>query len=359
VAICHLEAELSDGSWRVFRRIFLVSRRSRMTDRINWFRFWRRAWREGSDAWAGLAEDERDYAVALMRVRGWFTLDTVPQYAPRPLIGEPFPVSATPASELPRLAVVTPSFHQGAFLEATMRSVLDQSVDIDYVVQDGGSTDGSVDVIRRFAERLLYWESAPDTGQANAIMRGFARTPGRPHDIMMFLNADDLLLPGAARFVAEFFARHPDVDVVYGHRVLIDEHGSEVGRWITPRPALNDLRMHDLVPQETVFWRRRMWDRVGGLDESFQYALDWDLLLRFAAAGARMVRLPWFLAAFRLHPLQKTNTRFEDTGVHEMNRLRQRTLGRQASHEELHVAMRRAQVDSALVYAQLQRGRRV
>jgi hypothetical protein len=161
------------------------------------------------------------------------------------------------------------------------------------------------------------------------------------------------------RFVAEYFATHPDVDVVYGHRVFIDERGEEVGRWLTPRPEAHEFRLHNFVPQETLFWRRRIWNEVGGIDPTFHFALDWDLLLRFHAAGARMARLPWFLGLFRLHSQQKTNTRFADTAVPEIDRLRLRTLGRPSSRDELHLAMCRAQVDSALVSALLRRGRRV
>jgi hypothetical protein len=176
---------------------------------------------------------------------------------------------------------------------------------------------------------------------------------------MMYLNSDDILLDGAARFVAEYFARNPDVDVVYGHRVLINDKGDEVGRWVTPRQACNDLAMVDWVPQETLFWRKRIWDRVGGIDGSFRFALDWDLLLRFERAGARIVRLPWFLGGFRLHSEQKTSAQLLDHGIPEMNVLRQRTLGRLPTSDELHLATRRGQLDSALVYALLQFGWRV
>lgn len=329
-------------------------------ERRKWTRFWRRAWRGLRDAWAHVGHEEGDYAVALTRVRGWFNLAVVPQYAPRPLAFESFPASALSSDQMPHVTIVTPSFQQGGFLEHTMRSVLDQDgVRIDYIVQDGGSTDGSIDVIGRFADRLRCWESKPDAGQADAIVRGFAKSSSGPDDLMMYLNADDLLMPAAVRFVAEYFARHPEIDVVYGHRVFIDERGDEVGRWLTPRPEAHEFRLHNFVPQETLFWRRRIWNEVGGIDPAFHFALDWDLLLRFHAAGARMARLPWFLGLFRLHSQQKTNTRFVDTALPEIERLRQRTLGRPPTNDELHAAMTRGQVDSALVYALLRRGHRV
>jgi hypothetical protein len=153
---------------------------------------------------------------------------------------------------------------------------------------------------------------------------------------MAWLNSDDLMLPGTVSYVAEFFASHPDVDVVYGHRININEHDEEIGRWIMPSHDDELLRWADYVPQETLFWRRRIWDQIGGcLDESFQFALDWDLLLRFRAAGARFARLNRFLGAFRVHAAQKTLTAIHGTGYEEMQRLLRRTHGRAVSWLEM------------------------
>jgi GT2 family glycosyltransferase len=307
-----------------------------------------------------LNEAERDFVVARVRQRGWFNLFVGPHHPPRGVQNERYPAKRLSVESLPRFTIVTPSFHQGAFLEQTMMSVLGQrDVRIDYVVQDGGSTDGSVDIIKRYAERLAHWQSLPDAGQADAVVRGFAGTTQRPEDVMAYLNSDDVLLDGAGHFVAQYFARHPEIDVVYGHRIFIDAEGREVGRWFTPRTPVADIRLHNFVPQETLFWRRRIWDRVGGIDRSLNFALDWDLLLRFAAAGATIARLPWFLAAFRLHTGQKTSTSLQQTGIPEMDRLRQRTLGRPAEHEELHLAMRQGELDSALIFALWQQGWRI
>ena len=358
---CVIEAQTADGHWRLVQKIAIAaSTDTRPASRIRWARFWANAWLGRPHKWEDLSAVERDFTVAVARNRGWFNLDAEPQYAPRPMRPERFPRARTSDADLPRVAIVTPSYQQGPFLEETIRSVLGQrGARIGYVVQDGGSTDGSVDIIRRHETELAAWESGPDGGQAAAIVRGFSKIPGGPDDLMMYLNSDDVLMDGAARFVAEHFARNPDIDVVYGHRVLIDEQGQEVGRWITPRRECDDLRVMDRVPQETLFWRRRIWDRVGGIDPDFQFALDWDLLLRFQAAGARMVRLPWFLAAFRLHPLQKTNARLHEDGIPEMERLWMRTLGRIPVHDELHLAACRAQVDSALLSVLLRWGWRI
>lgn len=251
---------------------------------------------------------------------------------------QPLPVVQPRASRSdgPRFAIVTPSFQQAQFLDQCMQSVLSQEgVSLDYVVQDGGSTDGSRDIIAAHAARLHAWASEPDAGQADAIARGFARTRGAPEDLMAWLNSDDFYLPGTLATVAEFFARHPEVDVIYGHRGVVDEQGRLIGRWLMPPHDDHVLRLNDFIPQETLFWRRRLWDRVGGLDTSLRFAMDWDLLLRFQAAGAQIVRLPIMLACFRVHGLQKTSAAMHDIGQTEIDWLRTRTHGRYVAPDEL------------------------
>jgi glycosyltransferase involved in cell wall biosynthesis len=212
---------------------------------------------------------------------------------------------------------------------------MQQNVAVEYVVQDGGSSDGSAALIRRHASRLAAWESRTDAGQADAIARGFAKTSGRPDDVMAWINSDDYYLLGALTFVADYFAGHPEVDVVYGHRILVDGNSAEIGRWFLPQHDSEVLRLNDFVPQETLFWRRRIWDGVGGIDTSFKFAMDWDLLLRFQAAGAKIVRVPYFLACFRVHPTQKTAAAMHSVGQHEINLLRTRANGREISPAEL------------------------
>ena len=147
---------------------------------------------------------DADYAVAAARRRGWFNLDVVPQYPARAIAVERFPKPRLAVTQLPRLVVVTPSYQQVDFLEQTIRSVLDQEgVTIEYIVQDGGSTDGSVAIIERYAARLGHWESTRDDGQADAIVRGFTKSVAGPDDIMMYLNSDDILMPGAGRFATD------------------------------------------------------------------------------------------------------------------------------------------------------------
>jgi glycosyltransferase involved in cell wall biosynthesis len=279
------------------------------------------------------------------RLRHWLKklvgirLGLLRAHPPRPMKLPQHYCQTLPCVDGPAIAVVTPSYNQAGFLRRTLRSVLDQNYPrLEFIVQDGGSTDDSAATLRAHERWLTGWESSPDRGQAHAINLGFARTTG---EIMAYLNSDDLLLPGALHYVGRFFADHPDVDVVYGHRVIIDENDWEVSRWVLPRHDDAVLTWADFVPQETLFWRRPLWDKVGGaLDESFQFAMDWDLLLRFRDAGARFVRLPRFLGAFRVHAVQKTMTQLAGVGEREMARLRRRCHGRDVTPPEIRRSIR-------------------
>lgn len=248
------------------------------------------------------------------------------QHEPREIRWDKLPKASLPESKLPRVGIVTPSYNQEAFVGSTILSVLNQNYPkLEYVVQDGGSKDGSPAIIARHADRLKHWESTPDKGQGHAIQLGFRHLEHLgPDDVMAYLNSDDLLAPRTVRYVAEYFATHPEVDVIYGNRIIIDDHDHEVGRWVMPPHDPRTLEWIDYVPQETLFWRKKVWDRAGGIDRNFQFALDWDLLLRFAAVGARTVRLPYALGCFRVHPKQKTSEHIHSVGNDEMTMLRLR-----------------------------------
>jgi hypothetical protein len=249
--------------------------------------------------------------------------------------------------ELPKLTVVTPSYNQGHFLGRTMDSVLETSARVDYIVMDGGSKDDSAGVIRAREEKLKHWQSKPDKGQAAAISEGFVHTECAPDDLMAYLNSDDVFCPGAVDFVVRWFALNPEVDAVYGHRIIINERDEEVGRWVLPPHDPEVLGLVDFVPQETLFWRKRIFDAVGGIDPSFQFAMDWDFLLRLRNAGARIERLPWFLGCFRVHEAQKTQASINDVGAREIGQLRCRENGGEApAPEVLQEAVMRVQVES-------------
>lgn len=276
-----------------------------------------------------------------IRARFLPKLGVLYQYPPRPLRT---PVryhkeAHLPDNELPVISIVTPSYNQAIFLDRTIQSVFSQEYPkLEYVIRDGKSTDGSADVIEKYRNQLSHAESITDEGQANAINIGFRHTTGQ---IMAYLNSDDMLLPGTLHFVARYFARHPDVDVVYGHRVIVDENDDKVGIWVLPPHDRKMLEWGDYVPQETMFWRREIWEKSGGkMDETFKFVLDWDLLLRFQQAGARIVRLPRFLALFRVHDAQKSTAQINDLGLREMNLLRQRIHGREVQPDEINRNLR-------------------
>jgi glycosyltransferase involved in cell wall biosynthesis len=281
---------------------------------------------------------ERVVAVARRtkrRIASWFgpRIGLLYHYPPKPIQLPASYFEQTFPEPPPTISIVTPSFAQGRFLERTLCSVLTQGYPaLEYYVQDGGSTDESIEILRRYERELNGWATASDDGQADAINRAFSNTTG---EIMGWLNSDDLLLPGALAFVARYFTEHPDVDVIYGNRLMIDEDDGQIGAWILPRHDNDVLALADYVPQETLFWRRHIWEASGSsLDPSFSYALDWDLLLRFQAAGARMAHLPCFLGAFRVHDQQKTSAS-RLLGLDEMSRLRERVNGRVVTPEEV------------------------
>jgi hypothetical protein len=239
----------------------------------------------------------------------------------------------------PVISIVTPTFNTGSFIERTMLSILDQDYPrLEYIVQDGGSTDETEDVLKRHGDRLHHFEMRPDDGHAHAVNLGFEHATG---NVMGFLNADDVLLPGSLHYVARYFERHPEVDLVYGHRVIIDENDMEIGRWVMPRHHDEPLRWADFVPQETMFWRRRLWERSGArMDQDWPFALDWELLVRFMDAGAKTVRLPRFLGGFRVHAAQKTTAIIDTQGGTEMRALRERIHGRKVEREEVRAALK-------------------
>jgi glycosyltransferase involved in cell wall biosynthesis len=291
----------------------------------------------------GLKEAEaRILELERRTLRGWLADKLAPhlhrhvQYRPRRLRVPSWYLAATVPTPPPRIAIVTPSLNQGNFIASTIESVISQGYpNLAYHVQDGGSTDHTEDTLKRFGS-AMSWKSARDLGQAQAINRGFAQISG---DIMAYLNSDDALVPGTLAYVASFFAAHPEIDIVYGHRIIIDDNGDEVGRWVLPLHDDDVLKWADFVPQETLFWRSRVWDKLGGFDETFQYALDWEFLLRVQTHGFRFARVPRFLGCFRVHDDQKTSL-MSDVGARESARLRERYIGRKVDQQDIDSAIR-------------------
>ncbi len=202
------------------------------------------------------------------------------------------------------VSVVTPSYNQARFLEETIRSVLVQDYpDIEYIIIDGGSTDGSVEIIRRYQDRLAAWVSEPDRGQTDAINKGFALAHG---EILAWLNSDDTYEPGAVAEAVAFLKSHPEVGLVYGDANFINENGQVIGRFPAAQTSYTKLRRGYVhIPQQSAFFRAALWREVGPLDVSFYFAMDYDLWVRLAAK-APLVYVPRLWANFRLHGNAKT-----------------------------------------------------
>jgi glycosyltransferase involved in cell wall biosynthesis len=183
----------------------------------------------------------------------------------------------------PRISVITPSYNQGRFIEQTIRSVIMQDYpNLEYIIMDGGSTDASVEIIKKYEQQLAYWESQSDRGQSHAINKGFARATG---DILCWLNSDDYFLPDTLQTVGEIFADSTDDFALVGHCIQVYEDGRPPLEATGKYEGLDRLlqfwkgyRMH----QPSIFWRREVFERVGYLDESLNYTMDFDYWVRIA-----------------------------------------------------------------------------
>jgi glycosyltransferase involved in cell wall biosynthesis len=202
------------------------------------------------------------------------------------------------------VSVITPSYNQAAYLEETIRSVLDQEgVELEYILIDGGSTDGSAEIIARYAHRLAYWVSEKDQGQTDAINKGFARAHG---DVLAWLNSDDTLEPGALQAAVRYLQAHPEVGLVYGDAHYIDANGKVIGDFPAALTDYQKLRRGYVhIPQQAAFFRADLWRQVGPLDPSFFFAMDYDLWVRLAKV-TQLAYVPQLWANFRLHADAKT-----------------------------------------------------
>lgn len=223
-----------------------------------------------------------------------------------------------------KISIVTCSYNQARFVEETLRSVRFQEYrNCEHILIDGGSTDGSLDIIRKYEDQFSYCVSEPDGGHTRGLIKGFAHATG---DILCWLNSDDLFEPWTLREVAQFFTAHPEANVVYGDSQWITAEGEP----IKPKKehAFNRFIWtydYNFIPQPSTFWRRSLYDEVGGLDPSFQLAMDADLWIRFAdRTPLHHVRRPW--SKMRLYAEQR-NQKLRARSDEEDRLMRRRYIG--------------------------------
>lgn len=208
----------------------------------------------------------------------------------------------------PKISIVTPSYNQGEFLEETILSVIGQGYpNLEYFIIDGGSTDNSVEIIKKYEQHLTYWQSQKDKGQTDAINIGFAKASG---DILGFLNSDDMYMPGTLLYIAKQF-KNPDTDnkIVFGNATHIIEmrsvaYGSDV---VNAHQRFN-LSIGDYITQPSSFWTKKVWDQVGTMNNDFYYIFDWEWYLRAKKIGVLFEATSKYLSIYRVHEKHKTST---------------------------------------------------
>jgi glycosyltransferase involved in cell wall biosynthesis len=213
-----------------------------------------------------------------------------------------------------KLSIVTPTLNQAAFIEETISSVLDEP-GVEYGIVDGGSTDGTVEIIRKYERHLAFWISEPDAGQADALNKGFAKLTG---DAVGYLNSDDVLQPGAAARVLDAFASNAAADIVVGAVEWMDATGNPRGlhhgriRNLQEALAIYDVWWNGRQwVQPEVFWRRSLATRIGGFNTQYNLAFDYEYWVRCFLAGAKPIDIPDVLARFRFHAAQKSTHSFK------------------------------------------------
>ena len=225
----------------------------------------------------------------------------------------------------PLVSIVTPSYNQSQFLEKTIQSVLNQKYpNLEYIVIDGGSTDGSLEIIRKFENDLSAWISEADQGQADAINKGFQIARGK---FLAWLNSDDVYHPGAVKEAVSFLLENPLIGMVYGDIDFINESDQVIGQYNARQTNYRRLMQgYSDIPQPAAFWRAELWRQVGPLDTSLYFAMDYDLWVRFSKVTEIRYK-PKLWASFRMHQHSKSTTGF-DRCWPEMRKVHKREGGR-------------------------------
>jgi glycosyltransferase involved in cell wall biosynthesis len=210
---------------------------------------------------------------------------------------------------LPKLSIVTPSYNQGQFLEETILSVLNQNYDnLEYIIIDGGSTDNSVDIIKKYEDQISYWVSEADEGQTHAINKGFRKATG---DLVAWMNSDDIYYSGAFDSVASSYANtNGAFDVYFGDKENIDKDGKLIKRYHYPPFCSWGIKYttNMNISNQSAFWRKNVLDTMGYLDETIQFAMDYEFFLRICLKGARFKKVKGIVGALRMYEENKSSS---------------------------------------------------
>ncbi len=205
----------------------------------------------------------------------------------------------------PKISIITPSYNQAKYLETTILSVLNQAYpNLEYIVMDGNSTDGSIEIIKKYSDKLSSWTSEPDFGQAHALAKGFSKSSG---EIMGWLNSDDFYEPGALRKVAEVFESHPEIEWAAFRCQFLDEQGRKKIGWNKPKEEIERCFVWNNLMQMGVFWRRSLWEKVTGIDINLRHSMDYDLWFQFREVQMFPYWSDDIIANFRIQPESKTS----------------------------------------------------
>jgi glycosyltransferase involved in cell wall biosynthesis len=230
-----------------------------------------------------------------------FTSEEIKEFISKPLFDKNVILNKDPS--YPKVSVITPSYNQAQFLERTILSVLNQNYpNLEYIIIDGGSTDGSIEIIKKYEKYLSYWVSEKDRGQSDAINKGFGMAKG---EIFAWLNSDDTYLPGAIKEVVEFFKSYHDVGIVYGMSHFTDETDNVIDNYPTESFDYKRLASFNFISQPSTFFKKNVYYKVGGLDTGLQFAFDYDLWIKMADKF-KIEYLPDLLATYRLHKESKS-----------------------------------------------------
>lgn len=208
----------------------------------------------------------------------------------------------------PKISIVTPSFNQGKYLEQTIISVLGQNYpNIEYIIIDGGSTDESVEIIKKYENQIAYWVSEPDEGQTHAINKGFKKATG---ELIGWMNSDDIYYPNAFEKIGKIYLEtNGEADVIFGDKTNIDEDGNIIREYLYP--PFSDLGIKYTtnmnISNQSAFWKRELLESVGYLDEDIQFAMDYEYFLRMALSGAKFHHIDAIIGALRMYDENKSS----------------------------------------------------